>query len=362
MTVGLFPFVTTPLTLGSVFKYNSNYPTKFVDGDTWNSTTDSLGNIIATANDFLGWQGGQSLNLSINQFSDATTAMTGTMLNSMSAFGAETQDGGDGFSTKTAGIISINGTVIISVMRQTVPATAGVYGRKDSQLVKATTYPYSTWTPQPPSTAAPFASPMFPGTKFANPSFIQYAGADYQGNTVDNSNLYVYALSTDGVWNNGSNMYLGRVLISAIGNLSASDWSYYKSGDGMLDASWDSSIANAIPVLSSAGKLGFAGAQHVPALGKYYMIQWYYPSVVASGTLDPSSTIWTVYEATHPWGPWTLNQTILWPTTGLYSPAIIPKSISGNTMMLAAGGNFSGPTQDPATGEYTLHLIPATVG
>ena len=362
-------WIATPpdITLGSVFKYNSGYPTKYVASDTWVSTWADDGNIYVTSCDTVnggGWQAtAPTHNFMFSTLSNATTSMTGSLVNGMTAFGTVAQAGSDGGNYKVFGIISVNGTIYAATARShgSVNGLGQTVGFS-VQIIKSSDHGV-TWTPQPPSTAEPYASPMFP-TAFPTPSFVQY-GQDYQGQTVDNSSLYVYAVSTDVGWNNSSNLLLGRVLISAIGNLSASDWSFWKgtpSDDIANSANWDSNYSNAVSVLTSTLKLGASGIQYVPSAGKYVMMQWYYPSIISGIGFDSSSTVWTLYEATSLKGPWVAKQTIFWPITGLYDARVIPSSVSGNTLMFAASGNFSAGTQDPHTGEYTLQLIPAQLG
>jgi len=75
-----------------------------------------------------------------------------------------------------------------------------------------------------------------------------------------------------------------------------------------------------------------------------------------------AAAVWPVYEAPHPWGPWTLIQTNTWNPLGLYFPAIIPKSLSldnGNTCMIATAGNYN--LQSISTGLYTLILVNTTI-
>ena len=345
------------LTFGSVFKYNSNYPSKYINGDSYISTWADDGNIYTTMDDTTGWQAATNSNMAISQLSNITTSMTGTLVNAMSGFGAAQATGSDGATYKSGGLISVNGTLYCFATRQ-------IYGNSgngnlqtalSSQLLLSANHG-STWTPQPPSTAQPYASPMFASANFAVPSFIQY-GQDYKNNFADNSATYVYALSTDGAWNNGNHLYLGRVKISLIGNLSASDWSFWTGGDGMSDANWSSTLGSAIAVLTNTGKIGTATIQYLPVFGRYLLLTWYYP---APGT--HSNSFWLCYEAPHPWGPWTLFQSTQWTPKGFYNPCIMPKSVAtdgGITCMITTAGDFD--NTDPQTGDYTLTLVPVTI-
>lgn len=341
------------------FMYNSGYPTKYIGSDTWASTWADDGNIYTSNDDTItgSWQAvPPSSNMMISLLSGFTTSLTGSTVNSMTAFGAENTTGSDGRTYKIYGLISVNGVLYASTSRQAATANgAGQYTSINGQIIKSSDHG-ATWTPLPPSTANPYASPMFSS---AGPVWVQY-GQDYQGNTIDNSNLYVYSTITDVGWNNNNSIYLARVLISAIGNLSASDWSYYKgnsSGDITNSANWDSSFSNAVAILTSTKKLGVTGVQY--ANGKYIMMQWYYPSIANGNAIDETSTVWTLYESASLRGPWIAKQTIFWPLTGLYDARVIPKSVSGSTLTFATTGNFG--DQNAQTGQYTLQLVPATV-
>ncbi len=83
--------------------------------------------------------------------------------------------------------------------------------------------------------------PIFPGSRFATPYFVEY-GQDGRA-SVDNADRYVYALSNDGFWDNGNNLVLGRVARSKIGHLGATDWQFYGGRDGMEDSAWTPDMA-----------------------------------------------------------------------------------------------------------------------
>lgn len=354
------------LTFGDAFKYNTNYPTKSIAADTFSSTWDSDGNIMTISDDSTDWQGtwaGTTHNTMVSKLSDYSTGLVGTQVNPMTAFGASTQLGTDGATWKSNGLISVNGVLYDFISRQ-IYGDTGTGWRQSAfgcQLIKSADHGV-TFTPLPPATGQPFTSPMFPGAKFGAPIFIQY-GKDYQGNTVHNSDLYVYAISTNGFWNNGDSLTLGRCLISNIGNLNAADWTFYLGGDGMDNANWGS-LASAVPIVSKSRSLGIAGAQYLPAFKCYVMLEWYYPSVEQGLTIDRSETVWDIYKSATPWGPWTLIQSTTWDDAeglGLYNPNIVPSSVApdgGLTFTILTSGDFD--NTDVVNGDYTLTVIPVT--
>lgn len=341
------------ISFGGAFPYNSNYPTHYINSDTWLSTWADDDKIYTTSADSTGWDGVGTWNLAISTLSSFNSSVRGTLVNQMTAFGGVSQIGSDGATYKPTGLISINGTLYLFATRQ-VYGSAGsgwLQSALTSQLVKSSDHG-ATWTPLPPSTAQPYVSPMFPSPTFAAPNFIQY-GKDYQGNTVDNSSVYVYAISSTN-WDNGSALYLGRVKVANIGNLNAADWSFWIGGDGMLDASWSSNLNNAVPILSSTYRLSVTAIQYFPGYG-YLMLEWYYPNLPGPSQITNDS-IWNSYLAPHPWGPWgpsTLIGTNEWNPQGYYNPAVIPKSVNGNSAVLAFTGDFNTPIP---LGLYQLFL------
>lgn len=356
------------ITYGSPYKYNTGYATKYILSDVWSNTWADDDKIYAVHDDSGGWQeadrAGSGRNLEISQLSGYTSSLTGTIVNTMDSFGTQGQTGADSASYKANGIISIRGTLYASVSRHItsgLSAAPFLQTTSGGQIIKSTDHG-AAWTPAPPSTAEPYVSPMFSEANFSNAFFVQY-GKDYQNQTVDNSGTYVYAVSTDGAWNNGSHLYLGRVKIANIASLSRADWSFYKGGDGSLDASWTSTLANAVSIIDDSQRIGMNGIQYLPAFQSYVFVQWWYPA--PPNSMSSGTTNWRIWQAPHPWGPWSvLPGYTAWTsgTSGYYNPNIMPKSLQtdgGLTATLSMSGDFN--SQDPATGLYTLTLLPVTI-
>ena len=90
----------------------------------------------------------------------------------------------------------------------------------------------------------PYASPMFLSINIPY-GFVQY-GKNHTVMGSNNSDKYVYSTAiaqNTTVSSNPSQLKLARVSIANIGNQNAADWSYYKGGDGMLDANGSSSVS-----------------------------------------------------------------------------------------------------------------------
>jgi hypothetical protein len=199
---------------------------------------------------------------------------------------------------------------------------------------------------------------MFPGGKFGTPYFIQYGKAGTQ--TAHNSDKYVYAISNNGFWDNGDNMKLGRVLKSKIGGLDASDWEYYKGGDGMNDAAWTKYINETVTdkagyLIHNPTKCSMTGASYISELGRYIMVQWYHTmgsclmddeaELKKRGLANPGEeTVLDFYESPYPWGPWTLFHSYTSNPIGMYNPCVITKLTSNNGKKLVIFTNGSSYT------------------
>jgi hypothetical protein len=335
--------------IGAIYRYNQGYPAKYILGDDYWPTWADDGLIYMPTSDTGGWQNAQEgsggRNIIVGTLNGYSPAATGVLVNSMDAFGTEAQTGTDGLTYKPAGIISLSGVLYMWVYRQNDNPP---YNATASQLIMSSDHGV-TWTPLPPSTANPYTSPMFP-TGFPNPIFLQY-GQDGACPGIDSCSTYVYAYSTD-CGDDCSNVILGRVLKSAIGNLSASDWSFYQGG-----GTWGA-LGTAVPVITLTDSNNPTGIQYVAGAG-YVMLQWCWTGSCSGGSITPADTTWNIWNAQHPQGPWTLVQTSRWPTQGYYNPTIIPNSVSGHMATLCMIGDFQ--NQDPATGTYTLTLMPITL-
>lgn len=373
------PSDSTPITglaFGSPYKYNAGYPAKYANGDVWYNTWADDGEIYAACGDFVtGWSGtvwngtGPIPNYpytAISHLDGFTNSLTGTMVNTMRILGVQNESGSDGagFNYKPSGLISVDGILYLAAARQKygTVGTDWIQSSVSCQLMKSSDHG-ANWTPVPSGNSQPFASPMFNSTRFGAPGFIHYATADYQGNTEHNSDLYVYAVSPDGVWNNGNNMILGRCLITDMPNLDGSDWSYYTGGNGMSDSAWSSNMNDAALIISKTKGVGMTTVQFIPFCRRYLMVQWYYKSIYDGTTFSTLTTVWDVYEAEFPWGPWTLVQSNTWNPKGFYTPVVIQKSITvddGQNIQLVFSGDYT--SQSPVnTADYQFTLMATEV-
>jgi hypothetical protein len=167
------------------------------------------------------------------------------------------------------------------------------------------------------------AAPMFPGQRFGAPYFIWY-GQDGAG-SQDGASEYVYAISNDGFFEAGDDYVLGRVSRTRIADLDGSDWEFW-CGTPETPA-WTSKLTDAVPVLSNPGRSNMTGATFIEALGRYVMVSWHFTqgswqTVLGSGDF---STQIEVFEAPHPWGPWTNIVQLTCEDPSWYVPVVAQK-------------------------------------
>lgn len=357
-------------TLEPAVRYNR--ADTFVYGDTWTTTWTpwgSDGDLYSVACDTYGFEdvlrstGGR--NVCINTF-DATRSplLTGRVINSfgdaMSMFGPNNGGGSDGATYKGTGFACIDGVLYLSVARQGYAVANHLSVEvKDATLLKSTDRGL-TWSAQPTARAQPMSPITFPGNRFACPFFIDY-GRDGQA-TVDGASTWVYALSnTTSAWNNGDAVLIGRVRRVDLPNLDASQWRFYRGGDGLAAASWGT-LAEATPVITAAGRCSTAGVTYNAPLQRYIMPQWHYPDVVTDFSNVTRSRL-EFYQSPTPWGPWSLFASMDSQPQGLYNASIPSKFISsdGRSLWLLAAGNFNTWGAPRDTTLYSINQVRMTL-
>jgi hypothetical protein len=325
-------------------------------GDTWVTAWAADGAVYTPSDDTKGFHTAASSNIAFNKVTgDDVGNLTGVTVNLMGDYGKSGQKGADGCTWKSSGCYCLDGTIYWVVARHKYGEDARDPQRRqpagNASIIKSTDFG-KTWTR---SAGENYDHPMFPGSRFAAPYFVEY-GQDGRA-SVDNADRYVYALSNDGFWDNGNNLILGRVARSKLAALNAADWRYYKGGDGREDSAWTSDVNRATLVLDAPGKLGMNGAVYVPGLRRYVMIGWYYPA--GGGKIKDAchTTNWDFYEAPKPWGPWTKISTYVSNPQGYYSPQICPKFTSedGRRLFVMTAGDWNQPKY------YRLTLVPLHV-
>jgi hypothetical protein len=295
------------------------------NGDTWDPFWADDGNLYAFNCDGRGFGVQNKMNLAFNRLAgESPTSIVGTQINETSEYGKGGQKGGDNATWKVCGQECIDGTFYAFVSRN-------VYGRdsKDpllrqtatnSSLIKSTDRGL-TWTR---SASENYDHPMWPGSRFGAPFFIHY-GQNGGQISRDGASDYVYAVSTNGFWNDGDSLILGRVTRSLLPSLNSSDWEYHVGGDGRVASSWSADIESAVAILDRPAKCGQTPVCYVPALGIYLLISWYNTATMTKW-FQPNEMRYDFYQSAHPWDPWSLvdsfSDSFMGPKYHMYGPSL----------------------------------------
>ena len=291
------PITEVVLDLNNIHKWDDS------NGDTWDPFWADDDNLYAFNCDGRGF-GTKQRNLAFNRLAgDSPHSLTGTMINTMDAYGIGSAKGADNATWKACGQECIDSSFYAFVSRNTYgsdshdPLTRQT--ARNASLIKSTDKGAS-WTR---SAQENYQNPMWPGSAFGAPFFIHY-GKNGGAVRQDNADRYVYAISTNGFWNDGDSYVLGRVERSQLASLDAAQWTYHAGGEGMLDKSWVRDVHQAKPILSRPAKCGQSPACYVPSLGVYVMISWFNTETMKKW-FEPNEMQYDFFWAPHPWGPWT---------------------------------------------------------
>ena len=148
-------------------------------------------------------------NLAFNRFDGESLAtLTGTQINPMIEYGPASQRGKDNATWKACGQECIDGVFYAFVSRN-------VYGNESKdRLMRQTAFNSSliksldrgrTWLRPAQDN---YAKPMWDGPRFGAPFFVHY-GKDGGKYEQDGAKEFVYAVSTNGFWNDGDTLILG---------------------------------------------------------------------------------------------------------------------------------------------------------
>lgn len=319
-------------------------------GDTWEPAWADDGNIYSPSNDTHGMHNAADANVAFNRFPGSKPVpRTGTTVNGMQAYGREGQRGADGCTWKSSGCSYIDGALYLVVARHKYGEESGDKFRRqpaaNASIIRSTDFG-RTWSR---SARENMEQPMFPGSSFATPYFIQYG---LNPSHADGADRFIYAVSNNGFWDNGDQMILGRIPRAKMQDLRGSDWEYYAGGDGRHDSAWAAKAEEAKPILQSPGKFGMTGAVYVPHRRRYLMVTWYYPAGGGKMKGAVSETIWDFYESPRPWGPWVSIGSQHFSPEGYYCPQICPKFLTQNRAYIWTAGNWNDPRF------YKLHIVP----
>jgi hypothetical protein len=287
------------LDLDNLHKWNDS------NGDTWDPFWADDNNLYAFNCDGRGFgKAGAGRNLAFNRLTgDSPATLSGSMINTMDEYGKGGQKEADNATWKVCGQECIDSVFYTFVSRNAYGKDSGDYWLRqtafNSSLIKSTDRGL-TWSR---SAAENYKGPMWPGPSFGAPFFVHYGknGGDVE---QDGARRYVYAVSTNGFWNDGDTYTLARIARRKLPDMKAADWSYFTGGDGSQAKSWSARIAEARPILDLRTHCGQSGPCYIPALGAYLMVAWYNTEKMIKW-FEPNEMRYDFYQAPHPWGPWT---------------------------------------------------------
>jgi len=156
---------------------------------------------------------------------------------------------------------------------------------------------------------------------------------------------YVYA-SGGTSWNNGNYLTLGRVPRSLIANLQAGDWEMFDGLDEQGNPKWWTYRPSAKPrdekaIFKFRGCTSMTGIHYVPAIDRFLLPEWAYVDLDGE---DPwRQTFFHLYEASKPWGPWSLVHVEEDFGHAWYNPSLPSKWFEdgGKQMWMVCGGDFA---------------------
>ena len=112
-------------------------------------------------------------------------------------------------------------------------------------------------------------------------------------------------------------------------------------------------MTKAVTLIEAPGQCGETGVTYLPALKRYVMVAWYYPSGNGhAGKIE--TTEFAFYESAKPWGPWNKITTILIQPQGWYIPRVLAKFQSPAGQDLQAFIAVAGDWRNPTYYRYTM--------
>ncbi len=232
------------------------------------------------------------------------------------------------------GIIAVDSAIYVSIydydwnLKQTLPYFDSIrprqevydayLGVKDSAMLKSMWFAGSysknygiagiikstdfgkTWTNVPIAT-----TPKFLGNKFAGLTFVNFD----KGYTNVPAPLYpyVYAMSNDGSWETGDNVYMARVHKDSI--IHRESWQFLTALNNNVPQ-WSKFEDKSISIFKDPGHVGHPTISYNKVLKRYILGMY---SDVVPHTENADKKTWgewdkesemQLYESEYPWGPW----------------------------------------------------------
>ena len=160
-----------------------------------------------------------------------------------------------------------------------------------------------TWTNLPDKD-----TPEFFGPTFGAPAFLTFG----PGNTQTPEDLfpYIYAISNDGNWASGDNVFLGRVHRDSV--VSRGAWQFFKRQDQSGEPIWTRQEKDAAPIFSDPGHVGHPTITYNKGLNRYILCISSDMVPHRENASQEEARTWNwksemqLYEGANPWGPWFL--------------------------------------------------------
>lgn len=312
------------------------------DGDLWPSCWASDGNLYTANGDGTAFSSATArYDMAVSVISGMPPHLRGTTI----ATDVGSNWSGKNYNRKPTGMLCIHGAIYLAFQNLSL----NFYDSPAASIAKSTDHG-KTWIWDK---AAPmFGAPDDPGNplahKFTTVFFLDY-GKD-SNNAIDG---YVYAYGLDNNWREQQALYLARVPDNKIQTRSA--WEFYTGRDRHGDPTWSSDITRKAAVLTDNRTLYTNVLKKKDVPNQYVIAQG---GVVYDAPLHRylfaswSGTTHQIYDAPHPWGPWThLLSTDFGPfktslNYGQYGTSIPSKFISadGKTLYLQSNIWYLGYT------------------
>jgi hypothetical protein len=160
-----------------------------------------------------------------------------------------------------------------------------------------------TWTNLPGKN-----TPEFFGNKFGAPAFLTFGPGNTE--TPEGLSPYVYAISNDGSWATGDNVFLGRVHRDSI--IFRNAWQFYQGKTNSNKPVWSKEEKAASPVFSDPGHVGHPTITYNKALKRYILCISSDVVPHRENSSKEETRKWNyesemqLYEGPNPWGPWAI--------------------------------------------------------
>lgn len=267
------------------------------DGDLWPACWADDGNLYSSNGDGTAFTGNPSrYDMAVSQIHGDPPNLSGVTL----ATNVGTNWSGSSYNRKPTGMVCVGGAIYLAFQNLNLntfndaPAASIAKSSDHGQ-----TWSWDASTPM-------FGSPGNPSSPAAY-RFTTIFFADFgmnSGNAIDG---YVYAYGLDNNWRDQHTLYLARVPSGSIQTRSA--WSFYTGTDVNGNPLWSSDITTKLAVLeddrmlyptmfgtdcpSNNPVIGQGGVVYDAPLQRFLFSSW-------------SCSTHELYEAPHPWGPWSL--------------------------------------------------------